>query len=171
MQNNLPSETTVASQLIARNPVFLKLRFTLILLNIFATLIEINKLNINLNIVRIKQFFISTIIHFNKLKFITRNQKPSLPFLPLLIFINKKIEKSNNQSKLKPRIHEEKITKLTEQLSNVNKPYRIWFDDYTNNIVQVKTENSQKNYYKEIRGHRRIIFTRYISNNNFDSNL
>lgn len=41
MQNNLPSETAVASQLIARNPVFLKLRFTFILLNIFATLIEI----------------------------------------------------------------------------------------------------------------------------------
>lgn len=41
MQNNLPSETVaVASQLIARNPVFLKLRFTLIFLNIFATLIE-----------------------------------------------------------------------------------------------------------------------------------
>lgn len=62
MQNNLPSETAVASQLIARNPVFLKLRFTLIFLNIFATLIE--TLNTNLmNIVHTKQFFISIIIH------------------------------------------------------------------------------------------------------------
>lgn len=65
MQNNLPSETVaVASQLIARNPVFLKLRFTLIFLNIFATLIETLNMNLqNSYIVRTKQFFISIIIH------------------------------------------------------------------------------------------------------------
>lgn len=42
MQNNLPSETAVASEAVARNPVFLKLCFTLVSLNILMTPIKSN---------------------------------------------------------------------------------------------------------------------------------
>lgn len=91
MQNNLPSETVaVASQLIARNPVFLKLRFTLIFLNIFATLIETLNTNFDRTSYVQNNFpfpFNNALINCNSYW----NRKPSLSYDLLAIITKKKI--------------------------------------------------------------------------------
>lgn len=91
MQNNLPSETVaVASQLIARNPVFLKLRFTLIFLNIFATLIETLNTNFDRTSYVQNNFpfpFNNALINCNSYW----NRKPSLSYGLLAIITKKKI--------------------------------------------------------------------------------